>query len=111
MGVGNFDWFSFSTPRSGIKGETSEIVNVEKANKAIVYPSSVSNIEFFVEMENVENATLILFDLQGRCINHKTKIINNRKMLLTPESKIRKGVYLLRIENKGYIQTNKIIIH
>lgn len=109
-GVGNFDSFIFSSSGSGVKGNTSEIVNVPNENEVKVYPRSGSNREFFVQMEKIASSRLKLIDLQGKAWPFNTKIIDNRKLLMIPEYKIKKGVYLLIIENRNYTKTEKIII-
>lgn len=71
-----------------------------------VYPNPSSGIFNISSNQNIENASIKVFDLNGRMIYQLKKNSENKVLNLTHSQN---GIYILNIENEGYNYTQKII--
>ncbi len=80
----------------------SEIEN----SKFNIYPNPANN-KFTVKGENLENATINVYDQTGKLTASFTQISNGQELELI---NVNAGVYIVKIENGNTIATKKLII-
>jgi len=61
-----------------------------------VYPNPADGEHIYLQLGEVDAATLQLTDLTGRPIAFQLSTTANKKVILTPETALRSGLYLLR---------------
>ena len=74
----------------------------------VIYPIPANN-ELVVEMENIVDYKVTLFNALGQNFGVISNLAENNKLILNTQS-LSAGVYLLRIENESINTTKRIII-
>ncbi|WP_281336887.1 T9SS type A sorting domain-containing protein [Flavobacterium eburneipallidum] len=90
-----------------LPGELTALSTEEFIKQSLtVYPNPSSGIFNISSNQNIENASIKVFDLNGRIIHQSRKISENKVLDLTHSQN---GIYILNIENEGYNYAQKII--
>ncbi len=97
-----------------IKGNSTQNTNtnqVKSSSEIIVYPNptnDVLNIKFL--NNNQKNATIGLFDLQGKNILNNSYSINPNENIMINTKNIQSGIYFIEIRSDNKIEKIKIVI-
>ncbi|TMM30030.1 DNRLRE domain-containing protein [Polaribacter aestuariivivens] len=86
--------------------ETLNVVSNELIEFASVYPNPTSgSLTVHINDADIENGTITIYDSIGRLIQKIA--VTNEKMKIQLKNK--SGIYFVRIQNKGILETKKII--
>ena len=75
-----------------------------------VFPNPTNASEFYVKVEDVDEATLVLFDLYGKNINFERINVTQTLVKIIPSSVLPEGTYFLKVKTLGDIKEHKLII-
>lgn len=91
-----------------LPGEVTALSTDEFINHSFlkVYPNPSTGLFNINSNQNIENASIKVFDLNGRIIHHSKENSENNVLNLT---NVQNGIYILNIEKKGYNYSQKII--
>lgn len=108
--VGNFTSYDDNTVGRVIRilSDTTPLANEEfKKESFMIYPNPSTGIFNINSNQNIESASIKVFDLNGRIV-HQSKAENLESKSLDLKS-LQNGIYILNIENEGYNYSQKII--
>lgn len=75
-----------------------------------VFPNPTITSEFYVKVEDVDEATLVLFDLHGKNINFERISVTQTLVKIIPSSVLPEGTYLLKVKTFGDIKEHKLVV-
>lgn len=75
-----------------------------------VFPNPTNSTEFYVKVEDVDEASLSFFDFLGRNINFEKINITQTLVKVIPTTKLPEGTYFLKVKTLGAIKEHKLII-
>eukprot|EP01136_Pigoraptor_vietnamica_P021759 Opistho-1_new@72217 len=75
-----------------------------------VFPNPTNASEFYVKVEDVDEATLVLFDLHGKNINFERINVTQTLVKMIPSSVLPEGTYLLKVKTFGDIKEHKLVV-
>lgn len=75
-----------------------------------VFPNPTNTSEFYVKVEDVDEATLVLFDLHGKNINFERISVTQTLVKIIPSSVLPEGTYLLKVKTFGDIKEHKLVV-
>lgn len=75
-----------------------------------VFPNPTNTSEFYVKVEDVDEATLVLFDLHGRNVNFERINVTQTLVKMIPSSVLPEGTYLLKVKTFGDIKEHKLVV-
>jgi hypothetical protein len=88
----------------------NDIVSENTPTEITIYPNPADD-KFFVALPSVKNATLNLFDLQGKILVRKEDMIQyDENYYEVQVSDLPKGIYLLKMMLDGKLEIRKIIV-
>lgn len=91
-----------------LQSDNSVLANQDfKKESFLIYPNPSFGIFNIESNTSIDNASITVYDLQGRIINQlKTEKFNNKQLDLTP---FRNGIYILNISNGSYNYSQKLV--
>ncbi|MEA5402451.1 T9SS type A sorting domain-containing protein [Arcicella sp. DC2W] len=75
-----------------------------------VFPNPTNASEFYVKVEDVNEATLSFFDSRGSTINFEKINVTQTSIKIIPSSILPEGTYFLKVKTLGDIKEHKLII-
>jgi hypothetical protein len=81
--------------------------NIVKESEIVIFPNPSTGIFNIQTNQSIENASIKVFDLNGRMV-HQSKVYNLESKTLDLNN-VPSGIYLFNIENEGYNYSQKII--
>jgi hypothetical protein len=83
----------------------NQMINIESVEQITAYPNPFNN-EFNIVLPKADVANIQLFDINGRLIENR-QIQNEYE--ITMGQNLNAGVYLVRVEQNGEMQSFKMI--
>ncbi len=100
---------------NGFIQSTVEVVAVEELNtfsKFDVYPNPTNGFTYvYLDNSEAKNVSMSIYDLNGKLIvNKEYGMINNSVKLPINTSAFNKGVYIIKLNVDGTVQTKKLVV-